>query len=171
MNSKDLLSALENLSNNLEQIELELDRFLDIFKRVKAEQQVDELRKRIQQLVENQDNIDEQIRRTTPQTDPSIFDRLSLEEKMSQNELDEILDAMNAAAKDVKDFSRKTAKSLEDLSDSEQAQSSENHLNETVQSLKKQNFYSAMDHSYAGLQSLESMELSMENILNDFQRD
>ncbi len=37
MNSKDLLSALENLSNNLEQIELELDRFLDIFKRVKAE--------------------------------------------------------------------------------------------------------------------------------------
>ena len=93
----------------MEQIELELDRFLDIFKRVKAEQQVDELRKRIQQLVENQDNIDEQIRRTTPQTDPSIFDRLSLEEKMSQNELDEILDAMNAAAKDVKDFSRKTA--------------------------------------------------------------
>jgi len=171
MNSKDLLSALENLSNNLEQIEQELDRFLDIFKRVKAEQQVDELRKRIQQLVENQDNIDEQIRRTTPQTDPSIFDRLSLEEKMSQNELDDILDAMNAAAKDVKDFSRKTAKSLEDLSDSEQAQSSKNNLNETVQSLKKQNSYSAMDHSYAGLQSLESMELSMENILNDFQRE
>ena len=54
LDAKDLLLALENISNNLEQVEQELDRFLDIFKRVKAEQQVDELRKRIQQLVENQ---------------------------------------------------------------------------------------------------------------------
>jgi hypothetical protein len=153
------------------QIEQELDRFLDIFKRVKAEQQVDELRKRIQQLVENQDNIDEQIRRTTPQTDPSIFERLTLEEKMSQNELDNIREAMNDAAKDVKDFSRKTAQQLEELSESEQTQSLENHLNKTVQSLKKQDSYSAMDHSYAGLQSLESMEMTMENILADFQKE
>jgi len=171
MDSKDLLSALEKLSNNLTQIEQELDRFLDIFKRVKAEQQVDELRKRIQQLVENQDNIDEQIRRTTPQTDPSIFERLTLEEKMSQNELDNIREAMNDAAKDVKDFSRKTAQQLEELSESEQTQSLENHLNKTVQSLKKQDSYSAMDHSYAGLQSLESMEMTMENILADFQKE
>ncbi|MBC8345782.1 MAG: hypothetical protein ISR82_05940 [Candidatus Marinimicrobia bacterium] len=171
MDSKDLLSALEKLSNNLEQIEQELDRFLDIFKRVKSEQQVDELRKRIQQLVENQDNIDEQIRRTTPQSDPFIFERLGLEEKMSLNELDDIRDAMISAAKDVKDFSRKTAQSLEDLSDSKQAHASEEQLSKTVLSLKKQDAYSAMDHSYEGLQSLESMEMSMENILADFQRE
>jgi len=122
-------------------------------------------------LVENQDNIDEQIRRTTPQTNPSIFERLTLEEKMSQNELDNIREAMNDAAKDVKDFSRKTAQQLEELSESEQTQSLENHLNKTVQSLKKQDSYSAMDHSYAGLQSLESMEMTMENILADFQKE
>ena len=36
LDAKDLLLALENISNNLEQVEQELDRFLDIFKRVKA---------------------------------------------------------------------------------------------------------------------------------------
>ena len=82
MDPKEMLSALENLSNNLTQIERELDRFLDIFKRVKAEQQVDELRKRLEQLVDSQDNIDQQIRQTTSQTDPSIFKRLSLQEKI-----------------------------------------------------------------------------------------
>ena len=95
----------------------------------------------------------------------------TLEEKMSQNELDNIREAMNDAAKDVKDFSRKTAQQLEELSESEQTQSLENHLNKTVQSLKKQDSYSAMDHSYAGLQSLESMEMTMENILADFQKE
>ncbi|MDP6339953.1 MAG: hypothetical protein QF842_06475 [Candidatus Marinimicrobia bacterium] len=171
LDAKDLLLALENISNNLEQVEQELDRFLDIFKRVKAEQQVDELRKRIQQLVENQDNIDKQIRRTTPQTDPSVFEHLSVEEKMSQKELDDIRDNMNSAARDVKEFSRKTTQALENLADSDDAKSSENHLKETVKSLEKQNPYRAMDESYAGLQSLESMENSMDNILADFQRE
>jgi len=171
LNTKDLLSALEKLSNNLEQIEQELDRFLDIFKRIKAEQQVDELRKRIQQLVENQDNIDQQIRRTTPKTDPSVFKRLSLEEKMSQKELDDIRKAMNSAAKNVKEFSRKTAQNLEDLADSKEAKASDAHLEETVENLNKQAPYMAMDESYAGLQSLESMESTMNDILADFQRE
>ena len=171
LDSKDLLSALENISNNLSQVEQELDRFLDIFKRVKAEQQVDELRKRIQQLVKNQDNIDKQIRQTTSQTDPSIFKRLSLEEKMNQKKLDNILDVMDSAANDVKEFSRKTAQKLEDLSDSESAKSSTEHLDETVESLNNQDSYTAMDESYAGLQSLESMESAMNDILADFQRE
>ena len=45
------------------------------------------------------------------------------------------------------------------------------NLKETVKSLEKQNPYRAMDESYAGLQSLESMENSMDNILADFQRE
>ena len=68
MKPEELLSALDNLSSNIQQVENELDRFLDIFKRVKAEQEVDELRKRLEQLVKNQDNIDEQIRKTVSYT-------------------------------------------------------------------------------------------------------
>ena len=169
LNTKDLLAALEKLSNNLDQVEQELDRFLDIFKRVKAEQQVDELRKRIQQLTENQDNIDQQIRHTTPQTDPSVFKRLSLEEKMSQKELDQIRETMESASRDVKNFSRETAKSLEDLSDSKDAKASNTHLKNAIKSLDREDPYTAMDESYAGLQSLESLNDSMENILSDFQ--
>ena len=171
MDPKEMLSALENLSNNLTQIERELDRFLDIFKRVKAEQQVDELRKRLEQLVDSQDNIDQQIRQTTSQTDPSIFKRLSLQEKMSKRELDDIRDAMNVAAKDVKKFSRSTARDLEKLSDSETAESSETHLEKTIQSLDDLDPYGAMDESYAGLQDIEEMEKSMKDIMSEFQKE
>ena len=68
---KDDALNLENI-----QVENELDRFLDIFKRVKAEQEVDELRKRLEQLVQNQDNIDEQIRKMDNETNSSNFKRL-----------------------------------------------------------------------------------------------
>ena len=56
LNVDEMISALEDISNNLNNVEQELDRFLDIFQRIKAEQKVDEIRKRVEQLVQNQDN-------------------------------------------------------------------------------------------------------------------
>ena len=58
LDKEEILEAIDNLSNNNGQIEQELDRFFDIFKRVKAEQEVDALRKRIETLFSNQKNID-----------------------------------------------------------------------------------------------------------------
>ena len=69
----DMISALENMSNNMNHMEKELDRFLDIFERVKAEQKIDEVRKRLKELVNNQDNVDRQIRSTNNTTDFSQF--------------------------------------------------------------------------------------------------
>ena len=119
MKPEELLSALDNLSSNIQQVENELDRFLDIFKRVKAEQEVDELRKRLEQLVQNQDNIDEQIRKMDNETNASNFKRLLQEQKINKREFDEIISSMDNATDDIKQFSRKTAQSLEELSESE----------------------------------------------------
>ena len=171
MKPEELLSALENLSNNIQQVEKELDRFLDIFKRVKAEQEVDELRKRLEQLVQNQDNIDQQIRQTNNETNASKFKKLEQEQKINKREFDKIISSMEDAAKDVKVFSRKTAQSLEKLSESELSKSTENHLEQTIQSLNKEEPYKAMDASYASLNDIETVELEMDNILSEFQKE
>jgi hypothetical protein len=171
MKPEELLSALENLSNNIQQVEKELDRFLDIFKRVKAEQEVDQLRKRLEQLVQNQDNIDQQIRQTNNETNASKFKKLEQEQKINKREFDEIISSMEDAAKDVKVFSRKTAQSLEKLSESELSKSTENHLEQTIQSLNKEEPYKAMDESYASLNDIETVELEMDNILSEFQKE
>ena len=171
MKPEELLSALENLSNNIQQVEKELDRFLDIFKRVKAEQEVDQLRKRLEQLVQNQDNIDQQIRQTNNETNASKFKTLEQEQKINKREFDEIISSMEDAAKDVKVFSRKTAQSLEKLSESELSKSTENHLEQTIQSLNKEEPYKAMDESYASLNDIETVELEMDNILSEFQKE
>ena len=171
MKPEELLSALDNLSSNIQQVENELDRFLDIFKRVKAEQEVDELRKRLEQLVQNQDNIDEQIREMDNKTNSSNFKRLQQEQKINKREFDEIMSSMDNASNDIKQFSRKTAQSLEKLSESELSNSTETHLEETIQSLKEEDPYKAMDKSFASLNNMEALETEMNNILSEFQRE
>ncbi|MEC9475281.1 MAG: DUF4175 family protein, partial [Candidatus Neomarinimicrobiota bacterium] len=168
---EDMISALENMSNNLNHIEQELDRFLDIFQRIKAEQKVDEIKKRLEQLVANQDNIDQQIRSTSKRTDPSMFKRLSREQKINEKEFDKILNQMNKSISDIKKFSRKTAQGIENLSESKDAKLSKKYLRETINNLDRQQPYQAMDASYSGLQSMQSMQSSMNDIFSDFQKE
>ena len=171
LDKEEILEAIDNLSNNIGQIEQELDRFLDIFKRVKAEQEVDALRKRIETLFSNQKNIDRQIHLMTSQTDPSIFKRLAQEEQLIKKELDNIRKSMNSSAKNVQDFSRKTAQQLENLSDSEIAKASINYVEQTISNLENNNPYEAIDNSYAGLNSIESMNSELDKILTQFQNE
>tara|TARA_B000000557_G_scaffold232044_1_gene205732 strand:- start:166 stop:651 length:486 start_codon:yes stop_codon:yes gene_type:complete len=61
MNLESLQKSLEQMANNLEEIESELDRYIDIFKRLKAEQKLDELKNRIEKLVQQKDKLDDDI--------------------------------------------------------------------------------------------------------------
>ena len=155
---------MEELSNNLGEVENELDRYLDIFKRVKAEQKIDELRKRMESIIANQDNIDRQIRTTSTQSDPSKFKRLAQEERMIDKKLNDIRSTLNIAAKNVKDYSRRTAQNLENLSDSDIAESTDDLISQTIEDLDDNNPYDAMENSYAGLMSMESLGTNLDNI-------
>ena len=166
----EMLSALEDISNNLNNIEQELDRFLDIFQRIKVEQKIDEIRKRIEQLVKNQDNLDQQIRSINKQTDPSIFKRLSQEQKINNKELSNIINEMKNSINGIKKVSRKTAQELENLAESNSADLTKKHLKETVKNLDNQKPFQAMDASYSGMQSMQSMESSMNQISSNFQK-
>ena len=50
MDLQSLQEALENMSNNISEIESELDRYIDIFKRLQAEQKLTELKNRLENL-------------------------------------------------------------------------------------------------------------------------
>ena len=170
MDIDEMINALENMSNNMDRMERELDRFLDIFERVKAEQKIDEVRKRLKELVKNQDNLDRQIRSTEKDTDSSIFKRLSQEQKLVQKELENIFKEIDLSIDPIKKFSRKTAQGLENLSESTEVKMSKSHLRETLKNLDKQKHIEAMDASFAGLQSMQALEQSMDEISKDFQK-
>ena len=166
----DMISALENLSNNMNHMEKELDRFLDIFERVKAEQKIDEVRKRLKELVNNQDNVDRQIRSTNNATDHSQFKRLSQEQKLIQKEMNDVLNEIDSSIDPIKRFSRKTAQGLESLSESSEVKMAKGHIRDAIKKLNEQKPFEAMDASFSGLQSMQSIQNSMNQISQDFQK-
>ena len=115
MDIAEMINALENMSNNMDRMERELDRFLDIFERVKAEQKIDEVRKRLKELVKNQDNLDRQIRSTEKDTDSSIFKRLSQEQKLVQKELENIFKEIDLSIDPIKSLVEKLPRALKTL--------------------------------------------------------
>ena len=166
----DMISALENMSNNMNHMEKELDRFLDIFERVKAEQKIDEVRKRLKELVNNQDSVDRQIRSTNNTTDFSQFKRLSQEEKLIQKEMNDVLNEIDSSIDPIKRFSRKTAQGLESLSESSEVKMAKGHIRDAIKKLNEQKPFEAMDASFSGLQSMQSIQNSMNQISQDFQK-
>ncbi|MEC8703530.1 MAG: hypothetical protein VXX38_03200, partial [Candidatus Neomarinimicrobiota bacterium] len=166
----DMISALENMSNNMNHMEKELDRFLDIFERVKAEQKIDEVRKRLKELVNNQDNVDRQIRSTNNTTDLSQFKRLSQEEKLIQKEMNDVLNEIDSSIDPIKRFSRKTAQGLESLSESSEVKMAKGHIRDAIKKLNEQKPFEAMDASFSGLQSMQSIQNSMDQISQNFQK-
>ena len=76
----------------------------------------------------------------------------------------------NLISNDIKKVSRKTAQELENLAESNSTDLTKKHLKETVKNLDNQKPFQAMDASYSGMQSMQSIESSMNQISSNFQK-
>jgi len=169
LNMEDLLGAMEQMAENLDQMEQELDRFLEIFKRIQAEQRIDEINKRLEQLVKEQDILDEKINQTNEETDPSTFTRLKQEENRNSDEFETIRDLMKEAAELMEEFHKQSAEEMNNLSSSELAENTESDLSETSKQLGKENLLSSRQFSQSALNHLQSFQEAAQSIANMFQ--
>ncbi|MFH1853319.1 MAG: hypothetical protein ABIA75_13355, partial [Candidatus Neomarinimicrobiota bacterium] len=138
LDPQELLSAMEQLSANLNQMEQQLDRFLAIFERIRAEQKMEEVRERLEQLVEQQAGLDEKIQRAGPETEPSDLARMAQEEQRNSEEFDHIRGVMEQAADAVEKFSPPLAAELDQLRQSELAENADEALKNAGNSLRQQ---------------------------------
>ncbi len=147
MDMKSLQEALDNMTQNMDQIEDELDRYLDIFRRLQAEQKLDEIKTRLEQLVQHQDGLDREISDINNETDKSTLSRLSQEEQRNLEELNTLKEIMNDAADLVKPFSESTSRNLQELKNSPVTENTGEDLEETVSNLQQTNSDLAIESS------------------------
>ena len=163
MDMNSLQEALSDLSENMGQIENDLDRYLEIFKKFQAEQKLDEIQNRMQQLIEQQQALDQEISQTQDNDDVSTLERLAQEEERNLDEFENIISLMEEAAEAIEPFSETSSNELSELSDSELSQELENSLGETIESLSQQNM---TDANNASQESLDNMEMMMQQMMN-----
>jgi len=171
MDLKDLMSAVQDLTQNVDTLEKDLDRFIDIFKRIQAEQKMDEVRKRLEQLTEQQQILDDKIRETDEDSDPSAFARLSQEEQWNLEEFQNIKDVMEKAAEAMQDYSPASAEALDALRNSDLADAAESDLSDATRQLKRQQASSAQQSSRSALDKLQSLTQSVQDIQQQFKQE
>ena len=168
---KSLQEALNNLSNNMEQIENDLDRYLDIFKRFQAEQKIDEIQKRLQQLFEQQNAISEEIKDLGPDTDLSKSQRFVQEQQRNLDEFQNILSLIEEASSLVDPFSSTSSEELSSLYESDLSIETKSSLQDTEKSLNNMEFQSAHNSSSISTDKLENIMQQMRDIQQGFQKE
>ena len=171
MDMKSLQEALKNMASNMDQIEIELDRYLDIFRRLQAEQKMDELKTRLDQLVQQQDALDREITDLANDTDKSALSRLSQEEQRNLEEFNTLKEIMEDAAELVKPFSEKTSQDLAELENNPVTRETGENLKETIKNLQRANSNHARQSSEQSLQNLETLQQMMMEIQQQFQQE
>ena len=166
-----LQESLRDLANNMEQIESDLDRYLDIFKRFQAEQKLDEIQKRLQQLFEQQNALSNQIKNLSSDIDMSTSQRHAEEQQRISNEFENILSLIDEASSLVEPFSKTTSEQLKSLSESDLSSETESLLEQTEKSLKKMELQNAQNMSAYSAGKLDSMMQEMSNIQQSFQKE
>ena len=169
MNLQSLQKALENMSNNISEIESELDRYIDIFKRLQAEQKMDELKNRLEKLVQHKDKLDRDIDNLEISNDTSPETRIWQEELRGLEELNSINQDIQEASELIKPFSEKSATKLDELKNSPDFNQAFNNIEETISSLQQNNSKKAKNSSQATINNLNNIQEQLTNIQQEFQ--
>ena len=171
MDMKSLQEALNDLSENMDQIEQDLDRYLEIFKRLQAEQKMDELQNRMQQLFEQQNALNQEISQADNTKDQSTLERLAQEEQRNLDEFENIKSLLEEASELVEPFSETASQELSEMAESDLAEEIQSALNETAQNLSQQDVQSAQQSSQQSIQNMETMMMQMMEIQQGFQQE
>ena len=171
MDLQSLQKALENMSNNISEIESELDRYIDIFKRLQAEQKMDELKNRLEKLVNQKDKLDRDIENLKLSDDKSTESRIWQEELRGLEELNNINQDIDTASELIKPFSKKSSESLEKLKDNSDFKLANNNINKTILSIQNNNSKNAKLSSQAALNNLNNIQNELSHIQQEFQNE
>ncbi len=160
--------SLNNLTKNMEQVEKELERYLEIFKQIEMEQKLDELKNRMEKLANQQKTLDTELARSDNVNDD--YKRLETQEQNIFNEFKNIESLLKETANLIKPSNEKIALDLDNLSKSNLTKNINNLLQETMKDISGKNFNDAQSNSNSAIDNMEKMIEKIDSYKKNFQK-
>ena len=170
MDMETIQNTLKDLAENIEKIEQDLDRYLDIFKKLQAEQKMDEIEKRMEQLFSQQNSLDNEINQNNDY-EKSDYARLSQQEKRNLEELGAINDLIKQTAETIKPFSDEIADKLIKYSNDSLMNQTNEIMSEAVQNLSSGENSKAIQNSEQALKNLQKMLQDLSDLNSQFKQE
>ena len=169
MNMDALNEAINSLAENMDKIQEDLDRYLKVFKRLQAEQKMDELQKRIENLFKQQESLSKKLNEINQNEELVDNQRLMQEEKRVLEELENIKALISEAEQLTEPFNKMTSTDLKDFKESDNTNQTFSNLEETIKSLSNKNMNLTKQSAANSTQNLQKMNQAMSDIKKEFQ--
>ena len=164
MSASQLLKALNDFKKNTDAMELELDRFIEIFRRIRAEQKIDELSARLSKL-SNQQKL---ISSTIEQISKEKIQQLLFQQERNNEELKRLEKLMEETSEAIKPYAKIPSEELDLLANSTLFESVKDKMSSTEKALQKENYTKASSTSTLATDNLESLKKDVEEIAKKF---
>lgn len=166
MSTKQMLDSIQDLKQDMSLLEEQLDRFIELFERIRAEQIFDELIKQLEKLVESQIKISGEL-----YSEDTNFDDLESNQNKQINGYDEFLEHISNNLNTISKFSKTSADLLSDLLGDDKSKETKESLLNTKDALSSEELEKAFKGSENDITNLSQVLAEIENIKNIFNEE
>jgi len=169
MDAQEVQKALTNFKTTQEQFSQELDRLLKIFRRIRIEQNVDELVRRFNDLAERQQQVNSELEKA-PASDQQKMDELAQTENAIKKDTEIAQDLMQKTAQDMAEFPMMPNAEMQQLIEKMQAMQLPLEQKQATAAMRKGNKSQAGQAGRKSQQDLESLQAQMEQFRTELKQ-
>jgi hypothetical protein len=163
LNRQEVQQAMQNMKIDEEQFQKSIERTINLLKRVQIEQKIDELKKRIENSVEKQDELKEQTDKSDL-SDKNKNDELSKKQDEISKELEKLRKDMEDLAKKMENMEDMPSDKLEEMMDEFDEQKNTELSEKAEDELKKNQKQQAMESQQQLSQNMQKMKEQMQQM-------
>lgn len=172
MSSEELRKAFENIKFDEEQFKKNIDRTVEVLKRIQAEQKVDALTKRSEELKRRQDNLNKELESSSMDNKQKLSDLMEQQKRLKEEhqglskELDELDKLMQEINKKTLDMPMDALKDARNALDNQNIQ---NDMQQAADDIQKGDKKQASNSQRKASQKLNNFEKQMQKLKQEMQ--
>ncbi|MCX8051357.1 MAG: hypothetical protein N3B17_05630 [Chlorobi bacterium] len=171
---QDIERAMRNFRFDEEQFRKNVERAIELLKRIQAQQKMDELQRRAEQLAEQQRQLEQQTQNTNP-NDKAAREQLARQQEQLQREMERLQEefrSLEQLSQDAKLDQRKNVQDqLRQAAEQLQQEQSERSMEQSEQSLQQGDFDRARQHMQRSAERMQRFAQAMQRAKQEMRKN
>ena len=166
LDPEKMLQALEEFEFNAQDFEDQLDRFIEMFELAMAEQKMDEIQKKLQQIIEEQESILNNL-----DQENTDLNELAAREKRQDEEMEKLQNSLDEAKNMMQNISPSTSDNMDKLNNSNLMQEAKEDIAEAQKEFSKKNKESGGKKAKSAKEKLDELSSQFSDMKMSFQME
>lgn len=166
LDPEKMLQALEDFEFNAQDFEDQLDRFIEMFEMAMAEQKMDEIQKKIEQMINEQQAVMDELKNDSPKSE-----ELAAREKRQEQEMENLQKSIKDAEEMMKDISPSTSENMDELEKSDPINNAESDISDAQKEFSEGKKKKGGEKAESAKENLEKLSDQFAQMQQEFQQE